>query len=92
MSLVNRAGGSEVMSKWYEAKVSACAHVAFVEMMKDSGATPLYVWFCRGDLIVSPNQPPGMEIATPVRIPSKRDQAGIRSWIWDACRRVPCLP
>lgn len=76
---------------WYEAKISAAAEIALSEMKRDP-ATWLYAWFCRGDVVVAPEQPPGMSIVTPEPVPSNRPLEVVRAWLWERCRRVECLP
>lgn len=79
------------MMKWFEAKVSACAEVAFGEMIRCSTERQ-YLWFCRGDLICSPDRPPDMELACPEPIPSHRELSFVRYWIRERAYRLPCLP
>jgi len=71
--------------------VSACADVAFA-LLSAEPCRRLYFWYTRGDLVVAYDAPPDCAIVTPEPIPGDRTRTGIRAWLWERARCVPCLP
>lgn len=77
---------------WFDAKVTACADAAWREYMRTGGMVDMYLWYSRGELIVSAGTPPGTTPVTGERVPSHLEYSRLRRWISDRARRVPCLP
>jgi hypothetical protein len=81
------------MAQWYEAEVSACAREAFNYLAHVNPWGELHLYATRGNIIAARARPhEGYQLVTPERIPGHLPLDGLRSWIWERCRRVECLP
>jgi len=77
---------------WYEQEVSRVRDEAHISMCHDS-STRLYLYYRRGRLVAAADAPsPAYQLATAEPLPSNRDRWGLRCWIRNATRGVPCLP
>ena len=51
-----------------------------------------YVWYKPGEVVVAHKQPVGFELAFAEPMTGMIPYSHMRTWLWDHCRSVPCLP
>lgn len=54
--------------------------------------TESYLYYSPGRLAIACTNPAGMTIGSPERVPLGKCRTGLREWVMERARRLPCLP
>lgn len=80
------------MSDWVWNEAARAVNRWQAEWKRTGSSGPWYLWFRRGELLISEEKPEGFELGDNERIPDWKDASGVMTWIVERARRLPCLP
>jgi hypothetical protein len=81
----------EQTERWYEKAISLATD-QFMAQAYCNQWQRIYLWCERGDIAAAPDKPDGMELVYAGAVPMNLNRDGVRAWVWEKCRRAPCMP
>lgn len=82
----------DLVDRWLGAQVAAAVDDVWKRWAAEGSASAQYLWFKRGGLCISPEQPDGYVLGDNERVPSHRERPAVYAWVLVRARRLPCLP
>ena len=90
MGAKNRLPAPPSAADWLELEVSRAVEAAFAD--RAFAFTESYLYYAPGRLALACTNPAGMTIGSPERVPLGKCRTGLRAWVMERARRLPCLP